>query len=132
MDVGFGVSQVLPVLVALLCADGPAMLLLQQPELHLHPSAQAALGSLFCRMAETGRQLIVETHSDCIMNRIRLDVRDRRTKLRPEDVAILYFEHGDIEVRIHPIRFDENGNVQDAPPNYRRFFTDELNRSLDY
>ena len=132
MDVGFGVSQVLPVLAALLCADGPDMLLLQQPELHLHPSAQAALGSLFCRTAEAGRQLIVETHSDHIMNRIRLDVRDRRTKLRPEDVAILYFERDDIEVRIHPIRFDENGNVQDAPPNYRRFFTDELNRSLDY
>ena len=48
-----------------------------------------------------------------------------------EDVAVLHFERDDIEVRIHPIRFDENGNVQDAPPSYRRFFTDELNRSLD-
>ena len=132
MDVGFGVSQVLPVLAILVCVDGPAMLLLQQPELRLHPSAQAALGSLFCRTAETGRQLIVETHSDYIMNRIRLDVRDRRTKLGPEDVALLYFERDDVEVRIHPIRFDEDGNVQDAPPNYRRFFTDELDRSLDY
>ena len=132
MDVGFGVSQVLPVLAALFRADGPSIFLLQQPELHLHPSAQAALGSLFCRTAETGRQLIVETHSDYIMNRIRLDVRDRRTKLGPGDVAILYFERDDVEVRIHPIIFDANGNVQDAPPSYRRFFTDELNRSLDY
>ena len=132
MDVGFGISQVLPVLAALFRADGPSMFLLQQPELHLHPSAQAALGSLFCRTAEAGRQIIMETHSDYIMNRIRLDVRDRRTKLRPEDVTVLYFERDDLDVRIHPIGFDEDGNVQDAPPSYRRFFTDELNRSLDY
>ena len=61
MDVAFAVSQVLPVLAALLRASGPSMFLLQQPELHLHPSAQAALGSLFCRTAEAGRQIIVET-----------------------------------------------------------------------
>ena len=132
IDVGFGVSQILPVLAALFRTDGPPMFLLQQPELHLHPSAQAALGSLFCRTAEAGRQLIVETHSDYIMNRIRLDIRDRRTNLMPEDVMLLYFERDDLDVRIHPLRFDGDGNVQDAPPNYRRFFTDELNRSLDY
>ena len=132
MDVGFGVSQALPVLAALFRADGPPMFLLQQPELHLHPSAQAALGSLFCETASSGRQLIIETHSDYILDRIRLDVRDRRTKLKPEDVSILYFERGDLDVRIHPIRFDEDGNVRDTPTNYRRFFIDEVNRSIDY
>ena len=132
MDVGFGISQVLPTLAALFRADGPPMLLLQQPELHLHPSAQAALGSLFCETASAGRQLIIETHSDYILDRIRLDVRDRRTKLKPEEVAILYFERGGLDVRIHPIRFDEDGNVHDTPPNYRRFFIDEVNRSIDY
>ena len=132
MDVGFGISQVLPVLAALFRADGPPMFLLQQPELHLHPSAQAALGSLFCETVSSGRQLIIETHSDYILDRIRLDVRDRRTKLKPEDVAILYFERGDLDVRIHPIRFDEDGNVRDTPTSYRRFFIDEVNRSIDY
>ena len=132
MDVGFGVSQVLPVLAALFRADGPPMFLLQQPELHLHPSAQAALGSLFCRTAEAGRQLLVETHSDYILDRIRLDIRDQRTKLKPEDVSILYFERGDVDVRIHPIRFDKDGNVRDTPPGYRQFFVDEVNRSIDY
>ena len=132
MDVGFGISQVLPTLAALFRADGPSMFLLQQPELHLHPSAQAALGSLFCETASSGRQLIIETHSDYILDRIRLDVRDRRTKLKPEEVAILYFERGDLDVRIHPIRFDGDGNVRDTPPNYRRFFIDEVNRSIDY
>ena len=132
MDVGFGISQVLPVLAALFRADGPPMFLLQQPELHLHPSAQAALGSLFCRTAESGRQLLVETHSDYILDRIRLDIRDQRTKLKPEDVSILYFERGDADVRVHPIRFDKDGNVRDTPPGYRQFFVDEVNRSIDY
>ena len=90
------------------------------------------LGSLLCETASSGRQLIIETHSDYILNRIRLDVRDQRTNLKPEDVAILYFERGGLDVRIHPIRFDEDGNVRDTPPNYRRFFIDEVNRSIDY
>ena len=132
VDVGFGISQVLPVLAALFRADGPPMFLLQQPELHLHPGAQAALGSLLCRTAEAGRQLLVETHSDYILDRIRLDVRDQRTKLKPEDVSILYFERGDGDVRIHHIRFDQDGNVRDTPPGYRQFFVDEVNRSIDY
>ena len=132
VDVGFGISQVLPTLAALFRAGGPSMFLLQQPELHLHPSAQAALGSLFCETASSGRQLVIETHSDYILDRIRLDVRDRRTKLKPEDVAILYFERDGLDVRIHPIRFDEDGNIRDTPPSYRRFFVDEVNRSIDY
>ena len=132
IDVGYGVSQTLPVLAELYRPDSPSMFLFQQPEVHLHPSAQAALGSLFCETAASGRQLIVETHSDYIMNRIRLDVRDRRTKLKPDDVSILYFEHEDLDVRIHSMRIDDDGNVLNAPNGYRRFFTDELNRSLDY
>ena len=130
MDVGFGVSQVLPVLAALFRTDGPPMFLLQQPELHLHPSAQAALGSLFCRTAEAGRQLIVETHGDYILDRIRMDIRDEHTKLRPKDVSILFFERSDFDVRIHSLRFDEQGNVLGAPEGYGQFFMDEARRSV--
>ena len=132
VDVGFGISQVLPVLAALFRADGPSMFLLQQPELHLHPSAQAALGSLFCETASSGRQLVIETHSDYILDRVLLDIRDRRTDLKADDVSILYFERGDRDVSIHPIRIDREGNVLDTPEGYRRFFKDELNRVIDY
>ena len=62
------------------------MFLLQQPEVHLHPSAQAALGSLFCQVAAAGKQLIVETHSDHVIDRIRMDVRDGTSALKHEDV----------------------------------------------
>ena len=130
IDVGYGVSQALPMLTALLRADGPELFLLQQPEVHLHPRAQAALGSLFCDIAATGRQLIVETHSDYLIDRVRMDLRDGKTSLKPEDISILYFEPGDLSVRIHSIRHDEMGNVLDAPPSYGRFFMDEVSRSI--
>ena len=59
-----------------------------------------------------------------------MDVRDNKTKLKPEDVSILYFERDDLDVRIHSLRFDEQGNVLDAPPSYRQFFMEEMRRSL--
>ena len=130
MDTGFGVSQVLPALEALFRTHGPPMFLLQQPELHLHPSAQAALGSLFCRTAEAGRQLIIETHSEYIVDRIRTDIRDKRTGLKPDDVSILFFERSDLDVRIHSLRFDDQGNVRNAPDGYGRFFMEEARRSV--
>lgn len=130
IDVGYGVSQALPIITELLRRDAPPMLLLQQPEVHLHPSAQAALGTLFCQIARQGRQLIVETHSDHLLDRVRMDVRDAETKLKPEDVSILFFERDDLDVRIHSLRFDEEGNVLDAPPSYRQFFMEEMRRSL--
>ena len=130
IDVGYGVSQVLPIVTELLRKDAPGMFLLQQPEVHLHPSAQAALGSLFCRVAAWDRQLIVETHSDHLIDRVRMDVRDGTGTLTPEDVSILYFERQNLDVRIHSLRIDNQGNVCDAPPGYRRFFMEEVSRSL--
>ena len=132
IDVGYGVSQALPVITELLRSDAPNMFLMQQPEVHLHPSAQAALGSLFCERAGAGQQLVVETHSDYLLDRVRMDIRDGKSELKPEDVSILYFERKDIEVQIHSIRLDKEGNVLDAPPSYRKFFMEETERSLKY
>ena len=134
IDVGYGVSQVLPIVTELLRPQGPDMFLLQQPEVHLHPSAQAALGSLFCDVAANRRQLLVETHSDHLMDRIRVDVRDGRSKLRPEDVSILYFERRNLSVTIHSLGWDADGNLvaKDGviPDGYREFFRIETRRSL--
>ncbi len=130
IDVGYGVSQVLPVITEMLRQDAPDVFLLQQPEVHLHPKAQAALGSLFCEVASQGRELIVETHSDYILDRVRMDIRDGKTSLKPEDVSILFFERQDLGVEIHSIRLDDEGNVLDAPPGYGNFFINETTRSL--
>ena len=131
VDVGYGVSQVLPIITELLRPSSPTdIYLVQQPEVHLHPSAQAALGTLFCKVAGQGRQLIVETHSDHLMNRVRMDIRDQSTALTPEDVLILYFERKDQDVQIHEITIDDQGNICGAPDSYREFFRLESRRSL--
>ena len=130
VDAGYGVSQILPLFLEFTHPEATAMLQLQQPEVHLHPSAQAGLGSILCEVAASGRQLLVETHSDHLINRVRMDVRDGTTDLKPEDVSLLFFERSKEEGFIHSLRFDRQGNVLDAPPGYRRFFKDEVNRSL--
>lgn len=132
VDVGYGVSQALPMIAELYRPRGPSMFLFQQPEVHLHPSAQAALGSLFCDAAATGRQLIVETHSDYIVDRVLLDIRDGKTTLTPQDVSILYFERDDHSVSIHSIGIDKQGEVLNTPESYRRFFKAELKRVIEY
>ena len=132
VDVGYGVSQSLPVLTELLSNNAHPIYLLQQPEVHLHPTAQAGLGSLFCTLATKETQLLVETHSDYLIDRIRMDVRDGGddSSLKPEDVSILYFERNGSDVRIHPIWIDDNGNVRDAPESYGKFFMAESRRSI--
>ena len=130
IDVGYGVSQALPVITELLREDAPDTFLLQQPEVHLHPMAQAALGSLFCRVVGRDRQLIVETHSDHLLDRVRMEVRDRKSTLTADDVSILFFDRGALDVRIHSLRIDEAGNILGAPDSYRRFFMEETARSL--
>lgn len=145
IDVGYGVSQVLPLITELLRLDvfdfssmmldrllhrDPYMFLVQQPEVHLHPSAQAALGSLFCNVAGRQRQLVIETHSDHLLDRVRMDVRDGTGRLKPEDVSILYFERRDLDVRIHSLRIDQEGNILGTPDGYRNFFLEETARSL--
>lgn len=131
-DVGYGVSQVLPILTEVLRRDARQLLLFQQPEVHLHPRAQAALGSLFCNIAGKDHQIIVETHSDYILDRIRMDIRDQECKLRYRDVAILFFERSGSNVKIHPIKLDTAGNIVDAPPSYRQFFLRETDRLFRY
>jgi hypothetical protein len=130
IDVGYGVSQVLPVITEILRPGSPPMFLLQQPEVHLHPSAQASLGSFFCDAAAAGRQLIVETHSDHLIDRVRMDVRDGVSDLKPEDVSILFFERDELDVRIHSLGIDDQGNITGVPEGYRRFFMEEVRRSL--
>lgn len=131
IDVGYGVSQVLPVVTELLRADSHSMFLLQQPEVHLHPSAQAALGDLFCQVAgPKGHQMIIETHSDYLLDRIRMAVRYGTTKLKPDDVSILFFERQGLGVRIHSLRLDEQGSIVNAPLAYRKFFMEEESRRL--
>jgi len=130
VDVGYGVSQVLPILVDSLMGDVGQTFLMQQPEVHLHPKAQAELGTLIAQLIkQEHKRFFVETHSDYLLERVRLDIRDG-IGLRPEDVSVLYFQRKGPEVRIHPISIDGGGNIVDAPKGYRQFFLQEERRFL--
>ena len=128
MDVGFGVGQSLPILVDIISRKNTTFLM-QQPEVHLHPRGQAELGSFFVEQVGRKRnRFLIETHSDYIVNRIGICVRDKR--ISHKDVSILYFEAKRNEVVVHNIGFDKLGNVEGAPRGYRDFFMDETERYL--
>ena len=130
VDAGYGVSQILP-LVCRLSDPSVRLHLIQQPEIHLHPKAQAALGSFLCEWIAEGRgQVIVETHSQFLLDRVRMEVRDSGVDIGPDDVSVAFFESRGLESRIANIGFDRLGNVQGAPPGYDKFFVDEVTRSL--
>ncbi len=76
---------------------------------------------------------MVETHSNFLIDRIRMDIRDirdGRTDLKPEDLSILFFERHEEDARIHNLRIDAEGNILDAPYSYGEFFMNEMNRLL--
>ncbi len=131
IDVGYGVSQALPILVDCIKSPPGQTLLMQQPEVHLHPRAQAQLGSLLGYLAiKQKKQFLVETHSDYLVDRIRIDVREGKHGLKPKDIRILYFERKGAKILVHPMELDECGNLFGAPPGYRRFFLEEEKRFI--
>jgi hypothetical protein len=131
VDVGYGVSQALPVVVETLQAPRGSLFLLQQPEVHLHPRAQAALGTYLATVSKQRRHtILIETHSDYMIDRIRMDIRDKKG-IAPEDVCILFFQRNVLDVGVRQINFDERGNVLNVPSGYRQFFLEEQLRSID-
>jgi predicted ATPase len=124
-DVGVGLSQVIPVLVAVLERDA-GVVCLEQPELHLHPRQQAALGDLLIEGVKLHptRQFIVETHSEHlilrILRRIRETTRGQATKdhtLSPQDLKIQYIRRSSSGSRAQSIDVDVNGDLVDEWPD---------------
>ena len=85
-NVGFGLGYALPIVVACLIAKPGALLLLENPEAHVHPQGQSAMARLSCAAASAGAQVIVETHSDHILNGVRLMVK--RGQIPADDVIL--------------------------------------------
>jgi hypothetical protein len=124
VDVGYGVSQALPVVVQSALLPSNQLLLIQQPEVHLHPRAQAALGTFMSELvANTGKQFVIESHSDFIIDRVRQEIANRQ--LPAKSVSILFFNRHKMETSVTPIRLDDDGNIVNAPACYRSFFLEE-------
>lgn len=115
-DVGYGCSQVLPILVAGHNLDRGDILIVQEPEIHLHPKAQAELGTFFFDLYKKGIQTFIETHSEHLLLRIQAHIADKESKLDPEDVRIFYVYTEDGKKKIKRIKIKEDGFFEDKWP----------------
>lgn len=114
VNVGFGIPYVLPLITELLISDEHTLLMLENPESHLHPRGQTAIAKLIAKVATNGAQVICESHSDHIINGIRVAVK--KEALRPEDLSVYFFEKNkNQETTVCPIDVDVNGNFSDYP-----------------
>ena len=130
-DVGYGVSQSLPIIVELFARPNGFWYALQQPEVHLHPKAQASLGNLFMDLAiNEDKRFFVETHSDYTIDRFRVCYRDNE-EAKLISSQVLFFERSNLGNRVHSIPIDESGNYsEEQPETFREFFINEEIRIL--
>jgi predicted ATPase len=128
-NIGYGLSYAFPILVAGLCAKGGQLLIIDSPEAHLHPFGQSRMGRFLTQIASAGVQVLVETHSDHIINGMRLSVREH--VIPPDQVAIHFFEppppnSTGAPARVVRISVDHLGNLSHWPEG----FFDQAERDL--
>jgi predicted ATPase len=126
-NVGFGLTYTLPIIVSALSSPPGSLLVIENPEAHLHPKGQSRIGELLARAAAAGIQVVIETHSDHVLNAVRIAVHDRT--IAPGDVALHFFQRsGDNRVsNILSPELDGEGRISSWPDD----FFDEWDRSLE-
>lgn len=124
---GFGITQVLPIIVAALSARANDILLIENPEVHLHPAGQALMGEFLAKVAKEGLQVVVETHSDHVLNGIRRAVKGDIAA--PDDIAIYFFRPrgGGVAQVVRPL-LDASGNIDVWPEG----FFDQFDKDMSY
>lgn len=124
-NVGYGVGFVLPIIVGGLLAQKGDLLVIENPELHLHPRAQSDLGIFFSVVAKAGVQVFIETHSDHIVNGIRRAVVDPAYGLGAGDVGIYYFN---MDNQAEFLELDQDASLSDWPED----FMEQTDKDLYY
>lgn len=130
VDTGFGVSQFLPVIVADIQLPISSLLILAEPEIHLHPNVQAKFGDyLVDSIKSYQKNYLIETHSEYLLNRIRLKIV--RGDLDPNDVGIYHFEKIGETSLIHKLVFEKDGTITGAPKDFfETYLMDTMNIAL--
>jgi predicted ATPase len=120
-DVGFGVSQVLPILAVGLLSPKDSILIFEQPEIHLHPKAQVQLGEFFLCLARTGKRILLETHSEHLINRIRRRVVEDKTESMDDWASVLFVyppKNAEIGSEIKTATIDNSGEIFEWPKDF--------------
>ncbi len=125
-DVGAGVTQVLPVITLLLSAPAGSVVILEEPESHLHPLAQAELAELFSQVRQRGVQVIVETHSEHLFRRMQTLIAKGSTA--PGDCALYFIDRAADGPRINHLVADDVGRIKNWPD---KFFGDALGETRE-
>ncbi len=121
-DVGFGVSQILPVLVLCYFVPEGSTILLEQPEIHLHPSVQSGLADVFIDATKTRNvQIILESHSEHLLRRLQRRIAEEG--ISPDNAALYFCETGDAGSILNSLKLDDYGNITNWP---EAFFGDEF------
>jgi len=136
-DVGFGIGQALPVLVEGLRTSPDGLFIVQEPEIHLHPDAQLAMADYLVDLSSSGRTVIVETHSDALLLRVRktlveAEKRAGRRRLLHAQLSIIHVR-SDKSGSSHttPLTIDKLGQVQGWPEGFMEEVTRERLELLD-
>ena len=136
-DIGVGVSQILPVVVAALDLNRPGITAIEQAELHVHPKMQVELGDLFAQGVGRGGIFLIETHSEHLLLRIMRrmlqtcegTLPEGAPALRPEDVSVLLVEPDGAETLVREMPLNERGELVEAWPG--GFFEEDLREIFD-
>ena len=131
-DVGFGVSQILPVITMLMFVPEGSIVLLEQPELHLHPNAQAALADLLLDVAEKRNlQLIVESHSEHIVRRLQRRIAEASSAFaKPENIKMYYCQPAEGGSTIDQVDVDRFGQISNWPEKFMGDISGDLHTML--
>ncbi len=117
-NVGFGITYAFPILVSGLIANEDSILIVENPEAHLHAKAQSNMGYFLARMAAAGVRIIIETHSEHIVNGIRRMIVEGTTKMSHEDMTIYFFQNKGGNKNVMEITMDEFGNLSEFPEDF--------------
>ena len=135
-NVGFGITYVLPVITAILISEPGDLIIIENPESHVHPNGQAALAVLFCIAAQHGVQLIIETHSDHIINGTLISINSRinnsKKGLDSKKVYIYFIEREEniYKSKLNSIEISESGRISNPPNNFFDRFSKDLRQIL--
>ncbi|WP_424965937.1 AAA family ATPase [Dinoroseobacter sp. S375] len=123
-ELGYGLGQIIPIVTDTVSSNGDRTFLIQQPEVHLHPKAQAAFGSLLPKISERGVTFVIETHSDFIIDRFRMERAINKSNHKAQ-ILFFYKPEGADRPIFETITISQDGLTEEMPEEYREFFVKE-------